>query len=105
MRWATTARRAIRSTSTGRSCSRATRAAASRYGCLYDTLSDATFDLGCEYDNYHGFYRYAEIDDGDLDYYVFAGPRIRDVVRKFTGADRAAWRFGRAGASATRTPR
>ena len=43
-----------------------------------------TFDLGCEYDNYHGFYRYAEIDDGDLDYYLFVGPRIRDVVRKFT---------------------
>src|SRR5207245_10347004 len=26
----------------------------------------------------------AEIDDGDLDYYLFVGPRIRDVVRKFT---------------------
>jgi len=54
------------------------------YGIFYDTLAPTTFDLGCEYDNYHGFYRYAEIDDGDLDYYVFVGPRIRDVVRKFT---------------------
>jgi alpha-glucosidase len=54
------------------------------YGLFYDTLAPTTFDLGCEYDNYHGFYRYAEIDDGDLDYYVFVGPRIRDVVRKFT---------------------
>ncbi len=54
------------------------------FGMFYDTLAATTFDLGCEYDNYHGFYRYAEIEDGDLDYYVFAGPRIRDVVRKFT---------------------
>jgi len=53
------------------------------YGLFYDTLSNATFDLGCEYDNYHGFYRYCEIEDGDLDYYVFVGERIRDVTRKF----------------------
>jgi alpha-glucosidase len=54
------------------------------YGLFYDTFAPTTFDLGCEYDNYHGFYRYAEIDDGDLDYYLFVGPTIRDVVRKFT---------------------
>jgi alpha-glucosidase len=54
------------------------------YGLFYDTLAPTTFDLGCEYDNYHGFYRYAEIGDGDLDYYLFVGPTIRDVVRKFT---------------------
>ena len=53
------------------------------YGLFYDTLSTATLDLGCEYDNYHGFYRYCEIEDGDLDYYLFVGPAIRDVVRKF----------------------
>ncbi len=54
------------------------------YGLFYDTLATTTFDLGCEYDNYHGFYRYAEIDSGDLDYYLFVGPRLRDVVRKFS---------------------
>lgn len=54
------------------------------FGQFYDTLAPATFDLGCEHDNYHGLYRYTEIDDGDLDYYVFPGPRIRDVVRRFT---------------------
>ena len=53
------------------------------YGVFYDTLAAATFDLGCEHDNYHGFYRYCEIDGGDLDYYLFVGPRIRDVVGKF----------------------
>ena len=58
--------------------------AGTAYGLFYDTLAPATFELGAEYDNYHGFYRYAEIDDGDLDYYLFPGPGIRDVVRKFT---------------------
>jgi alpha-glucosidase len=53
------------------------------YGLFYDTLSGATFDLGCEHDNYHGLYRYCEIEAGDLDYYLFVGPKIRDVVRKF----------------------
>ena len=53
------------------------------FGLFYDTLAPVTFDLGCEHDNYHGLYRYAEIDDGDLDYYLFVGPTIRDVVRKF----------------------
>jgi alpha-glucosidase len=54
------------------------------FGQFYDTLAAATFDLGCEHDNYHGLYRSTEIEDGDLDYYVFLGPRIRDVVRRFT---------------------
>ena len=54
------------------------------FGQLYDSLASMTFDLGCEHDNYHGLYRYAQVEDGDLDYYVFPGPRIRDVVRKFT---------------------
>ena len=53
------------------------------YGLFYDTFAAATFDLGCEHDNYHGFYRYCEIDGGELDYYLFVGPRLRDVVRKF----------------------
>jgi alpha-glucosidase len=54
------------------------------YGAFYDSLAPVTFDLGCEYDNYHGFYRRTEIDDGDLDCYVIAGPTIRDVVREFS---------------------
>jgi alpha-glucosidase len=53
------------------------------YGLFYDTLASATFDLGCEHDNYHGLYRYCEIEAGDLDYYIFVGPKIRDVVAKF----------------------
>jgi len=53
------------------------------YGLFYDTFSSATFDLGCEHDNYHGFYRYCEIENGDLDYYLFVGPSIQGVVRQF----------------------
>jgi len=53
------------------------------YGLFYDNLSTGVFDLGCEIDNYHGLYRYYGAEDGDLDYYVIFGPRVRDVVSKF----------------------
>ena len=53
------------------------------YGIYYDTQSTCAFDFGAEYDNYHGFYSTCEIENGDLDYYVLLGPRIRDVVARF----------------------
>lgn len=53
------------------------------HGVFYDNLADATFDLGCEHDNYHGIYRSYEAAGGDLDYYIFPGPGIADVTRKF----------------------
>lgn len=52
-------------------------------GIYYDTLATCTFDLGCEHDNYHGFYRYVEIDDGDLDYYVMVGRTPAEVISQF----------------------
>ncbi len=52
-------------------------------GLFYDSMADAAFDLGCAHDNYHGLYRSYEADCGDLDYYVFPGPRVVDVTRKF----------------------
>ena len=52
-------------------------------GTYYDTLSACTFDLGCEHDNYHGFFRTVDIDDGDLDYYVFAGRTPAEVIAQF----------------------
>ncbi len=52
-------------------------------GIYYDTLAPCTFDLGCEHDNYHGFYRHVEIDDGDLDYYVMFGNNPADVIAQF----------------------
>jgi alpha-glucosidase len=56
------------------------------FGLFYDTLSDCVFDFGKEIDNYHGPYRSFVADHGDLDYYFIAGPRIDQVVPRFTWA-------------------
>ena len=52
-------------------------------GIYYDTLAACTFDLGCEHDNYHDLFRYVEIDDGDLDYYLMAGATPGEVIAQF----------------------
>jgi len=54
------------------------------HGAFYDTMSDVTFDLGCELDNYHGWYRYMVAQGGDLDLYMIAGPDPAAVTRRFT---------------------
>ncbi len=43
------------------------------------------------------FRYYATADDGDLDYYVLAGPAVPDVVRSFLVDDRRAGVSRRAG--------
>ena len=53
------------------------------YGVLYDNMAEASFDLGATHDNYHGLFRSYEASGGDLDYYVFPGPALRDVTRHF----------------------
>ena len=63
------------------------------FGLFYDTLSDCSFDFGCEHSNYHGPYRYFAADHGDLDLYVMAGPGVPEVVRRFT------WLTGRPAAT------
>lgn len=61
-----------------------TRAASGQWwGIYYDTLAACTFDLGCEHDNYHDLFRYVEIDDGDLDYYVMVGATPAEVIAQF----------------------
>jgi alpha-glucosidase len=52
-------------------------------GIYYDTLANCTLDLGCEHDNYHGFYRYVEIDDGDLDYYLMVGDTPAQIINQW----------------------
>ncbi|MBS0472867.1 MAG: glycoside hydrolase family 31 protein [Proteobacteria bacterium] len=52
-------------------------------GLFYDTLSDCTFDMGCERSNYHGLFRSFVADHGDLDYYVI-GHDIQGIVAGFT---------------------
>lgn len=54
------------------------------FGLFYDTLSDCTFDMGKELDNYHGHYRYFKADYGDLDYYFIGSGNVADVTRRFT---------------------
>lgn len=54
------------------------------FGLFYDTLSDCTFDMGRELDNYHGRYLYFTADHNDLDYYFIAGPSVAEVTKRFT---------------------
>lgn len=72
---------------------------AGAHGVFYDNLSTGSVDFGCTLDNYHGLFRSWKGDDGDLDYYVMAGPSVPDVVRRFswlTGGQAFAprWSFG-----------
>ena len=53
------------------------------YGTYYDNGAVAAFDLGCAHDNYHGLFRSYEAHSGDLDFYLFLGPRLRDVTPAF----------------------
>ncbi len=54
------------------------------YGLFYDTLSDCSFDMGREMDNYHGHYRYFAADHGDLDLYYIAGEDAAAITRRYT---------------------
>ncbi|MCW2483775.1 alpha-glucosidase, partial [Candidatus Symbiopectobacterium sp. NZEC135] len=53
------------------------------FGMFYDNLSSTRLDLGNELDNYHVAYRRYSAEAGDLDYYLFLGPRVLDVTKKF----------------------
>jgi alpha-glucosidase len=55
----------------------------STYGVYYDTLAECSFDFGQEFDNYHEFYRATEIADGDLDYYLIAGPDVAQTLHRY----------------------
>jgi alpha-glucosidase len=54
------------------------------YGLYYDTLSDCTFDMGREMDNYHGHYRHFVAEHGDLDLYYIAGDEPAAITRRYT---------------------
>lgn len=54
------------------------------FGLFYDTLSDCSFDMGREMDNYHGHYRYFVADHGDLDLYYIAGLDAAAITRRYT---------------------
>jgi hypothetical protein len=74
-RWATTPSAPIRCTSTGHFL--IARSSLSGIACGFPLRFAGVrrrSTWAASYDKYHGFYRRAEIDDGDLDYYVIAGP-------------------------------
>lgn len=78
------------------------------FGLFYDTLSDCTFNMGRELDNYHGHYRYFVADHGDLDYYFIAGATPADITRRqtwLTGrpAFTPRWGLGYSGSTMTYT--
>lgn len=52
-------------------------------GMFYDSLAPMTFDLGNERSNYHGIYRYVEIEEKGLDLWLIAGPDVAAVTRRF----------------------
>jgi len=54
------------------------------FGIFYDNLSTSIFDMGNELDNYHGYYRYYNAEDGDLDYYIILGPEIKNITQRFS---------------------
>ena len=57
---------------------------AAAFGIFYDTLADCSFDFGAARSNYHGRFRGFTAADGDLDYYVIAGPQVADVTKRLT---------------------
>ena len=78
------------------------------FGLFYDTLSDCTFNMGKELDNYHGHYRYFVADHGDLDYYFIAGTTPAEVSRRYTWltgrpAFTPKWGLGYSGSTMTYT--
>jgi alpha-glucosidase len=54
------------------------------HGIYYDNYATGAVDFGATLDNYHGLFRSYAADDGDLDYYVLAGPSVRAVTRRFS---------------------
>lgn len=54
------------------------------HGLYYDNYAVGEVDFGATLDNYHGLFRFWRAQDGDLDYYVFGGSTVPEVVRRFS---------------------
>lgn len=61
-----------------------THADGSAHGQFYDNQSSSIFDIGTEIDNYHAPFRYVRHEQGDLDFWMIAGPHAIQVTRRFT---------------------
>lgn len=53
-------------------------------GLFYNNSHDATFDMGNERSGYWDPYSYYQVDGGDIDLFLINGPKINDVVKRYT---------------------
>lgn len=53
-------------------------------GYFYHNTSECDFDMGREKSNYWKMHSRYRADSGDIDLFLIAGPRVRDVVERYT---------------------
>ncbi|WP_114855313.1 TIM-barrel domain-containing protein [Brachybacterium sp. YJGR34] len=53
-------------------------------GYFFHGTHDVSFDLGRSHSNYFPHHSQVIADGGDIDYFVIAGPAVRDVVARYT---------------------
>lgn len=53
-------------------------------GLFYHNSYDAIFDMGCELSGYWPRYSYYVTDGGDIDLFLINGPRVKEVVARYT---------------------
>ena len=53
-------------------------------GLFYHNSYDAVFDMGCEISGYWPRYSYYVTDGGDIDLFLINGPKVKDVVARYT---------------------
>ncbi|KAJ2955438.1 hypothetical protein NQZ79_g8556 [Umbelopsis isabellina] len=54
------------------------------HGIYYNNFTRSSFDMGNENDAMWGPYKYYNADCGPLDYYIFWGPEIKNVLQSFS---------------------
>lgn len=54
-------------------------------GMFYNNSYDSVFDVGCEKSGYWHDYSYFCADGGELDVFFIYGPKIKDVIKNYTG--------------------
>lgn len=53
------------------------------YGTFYDAPTKCVADFGKDKSAFRGTYRYFEAQGSSLEYYVFCGPTMQDVIRQY----------------------
>lgn len=53
-------------------------------GLFYHNSYDSVFDMGCEISGYWPRYSYYMTDGGDIDLFLINGPKVKDVVARYT---------------------